>query len=224
MRVLLIADEAKAMGFIQQVADGGGLPFFATAHRPFSHLIQLSGNVAQRQAGIGNGNRGDELHQMIFRRSAGGAGEELFLSEFFAHHAMNGAAKALGGPVMTASIENPHDILPAMLRPELPHCRQPSLCRRDQIVEIQLLACFRHCLDRLRSALPQTRISGELSSGFSSNNASLGAFSDERPLKLGDSTENLEGEHSLGVEVSIGSRIDRKWTPRSSRFSMTCSR
>lgn len=40
------ADEAKAVGFVQQVADGRGLPFLAAAHRPFAHLIQLRGNVA----------------------------------------------------------------------------------------------------------------------------------------------------------------------------------
>lgn len=82
-----MADEAISVGFVQQVADGGRLPFLAAAHSPFSHLIQIGGNVAERQIGIGNGDRRYQLHQMVFGRTARGPGQEVFFRELVAHQA-----------------------------------------------------------------------------------------------------------------------------------------
>lgn len=65
----------------------GRLPFLAAAHRPFSHLIQIGGNVAERQIGIGNGDRRYQLHQMVFGRTARGPGQEVFSRELVAHQA-----------------------------------------------------------------------------------------------------------------------------------------
>ncbi len=56
------ADEAEPVGLIQQISDGGGDPFSAAALRPLSQFVQLGGNFAKRQIGIGDRDRRHQLH------------------------------------------------------------------------------------------------------------------------------------------------------------------
>ncbi|MCY1504925.1 hypothetical protein D9M68_391130 [compost metagenome] len=110
---------------------------------------------------------------------------------------MNGASQALDGPVVTAAIEHPHDIVPTVLGPELPYHRQPRLRGRNELIEIAFLARFGDGLDCLRSPFSQAGVSGKLAARLRRLDAGFGAFGDQRPLELGDRAENLEGEHAL---------------------------
>jgi len=207
-----VTDKTEPMCLVQQMTNRGWLPFAPTARRPLSHLIQLGGDVAKRKAGIGNGDRRYELHQMVFRSSARRPGEEFLFGELFADHAMDGATKALNGPVVAATIENPHDIVPAVLRPELPHRWQPCLRGRNELVEIEFLACFRNRLDCLRPPLSQAGISGKLSSRLCRLDACFGSLCDQRSFELGNSTKDLKGKHALrgrGIDrITNGSEMD----------------
>ncbi|KSV75594.1 hypothetical protein N185_17290 [Sinorhizobium sp. GW3] len=128
--VLLAAVGAKPVGFVQQVSNGGGLPISAASFRWLSHKIQFSGNFAERQIGIGNGDRRQQLHQMVVRRASWGPRQEVLIRVLFTEQAMNGATKALDGPA--AAIEHPHDILPTVLGPELLHQGQPRPATRRE--------------------------------------------------------------------------------------------
>lgn len=185
------------MGFIQKVANRRRLPFPSATRRPLSHLIELSSNVAERQSGICDGDRCHQLHQVILWGAARRSGKQAGLGKLLADHAMDGSAQPFHRPVMAAAIEDAHDIVPAVLRPELPHGWKPSLCRRNQFVEINFLACFRHRPDRFRTPFPKTGIPRKFSARFRRLDSGFGAFGNESSFELRDRAQHLKGEHAL---------------------------
>jgi hypothetical protein len=103
-----MTNEAKSMCFVQQVANRGRLPFAPTARWPLSHLIKLGGNIAQRRAGISNGNRRNELNQVILRGATERARQKLGVGPLLADHPMHRIAQAFLHPVMAASYATPY--------------------------------------------------------------------------------------------------------------------
>ncbi len=74
------------------------------AHRaPAALPSDQAGRIAQRQAGISNGNRRNELHQIVFRGTTGRARQELVVGQLLADPPMHRIAQAFLHPVMVAS-------------------------------------------------------------------------------------------------------------------------
>ena len=125
---------------------------------------------------------------------------------------MDGAAKTLYRPIVAAAIKDPNNIVPAMLRPELPHQWQPRRRGRNEFIDIELLACLRHRLDRLWSPFSQAGIPRKLAACLGRLDARFGAFGDQRSLELRNRAKNLEGKHTLrrrGVDrIPDRSKID----------------
>ena len=95
------------------------------------HLVQLGRNIAQRQVRISDCDPSNQPHQMILGLAARGALDQLRLNEFLAHHPLDCPAQAFDGPIVPPAIEDPHDVVPTMLRPQLSYGWQPCLRRRD---------------------------------------------------------------------------------------------
>ncbi|OAP40340.1 hypothetical protein ATC00_20880 [Sinorhizobium americanum] len=104
---------------------------------------------------------GDQSHWMMFRGPTRGSAEQFRVCELLAHHPMNRPAQALDRPVVTSTIENAHDIAPAVPRPQLSDRRQPCLRRCNQVIEVGALARCGNRTDRLRSPFPQPGIAGK---------------------------------------------------------------
>lgn len=72
------------MCLVQQGSDGRRLPLPTTTHRPLPHLVQLRGDVAQRQSRIGDSDRSNQLHEMILRGATRRPGKQTGIGQLLA--------------------------------------------------------------------------------------------------------------------------------------------
>ena len=106
-------------------------------------------------------------------------------------------AQALRRPIEAALLEQARNVVPAVVWPHPPHCRQPLICCGLDACAKGGLLRRRHLRQRLRPTLADTGIAGELAFGSRGLDSRLRAFGDQRTLELGDGAKNLQRKHAL---------------------------
>ncbi len=150
------------------------------------------------------GDASDKRHQPVLRRPLWRSLYQGRLRHAFPNQAMHAASQAFDCPVMSFAIEDAHDIVPAVVRPQPAYRRQPCLGGGNQIVDIGALARGGDRPDGFRPTFAQAGVAGQPAPRLGSLHPCLGALGDQRALQLGDGAENLQRKHPLR-----GRRIDR---------------
>ena len=88
--------------------------------------------------------------------------QQLRLDDSLRHEPAHGAAEPLDGPAAVgATVQNPHDVAPGLLRPHSPHRRQPGIQPGEQAGQMRGVAARPDLADRVRVAGAQPGIAAD---------------------------------------------------------------
>ncbi len=141
---------------------------------------------------------GNQPNKPVVASLQAGTAEQRCLDDPFGYKPLYRPSETLDRPACGITlVDDTHNVAPRLERAHAANGWQPGVELGQHTVQISGVAAGLYLADGSRVASAQAGIAADPASGTGGAEAGLGAFGDQRPLKLGHRAEHLKGEHAL---------------------------